>query len=165
MLTRRRISGTVVRTPGQYSKADSETGEQLIGYPLKNTCERIHPSIRIRLASTPNTFGIDDEGPYLAEALTAGNGPFWSHLIGHKRVHRSGWKLVRNNTNSPLEWKSEFEYETAPPLFYWKKEGDTMDYMVEDLLGKYELALLEIHMPGVALDSAPAGLLYVDAEF
>lgn len=136
----------------------------MIGHPLKNTCERIHPSIRIRLASAPNTFGIDDEGPYLAEALTAGHSSFWDHLVGHKHVHRSGWKLIRNNANSQLKWKSDFEYETASPTFYWKKEGDTMDYMVEDLLGKYEILLLETHMPEVALDSVPAGWLYSDAE-
>jgi hypothetical protein len=63
-----------------------------------------------------------------------------------------------------LKWKSDFEYETASPTFYWKKEGDTMDYMVEDLLGKYEILLLETHMPEVALDSVPAGWLYSDAE-
>lgn len=74
------MAGTTVRTPGMYMRADYETNRDT-DCPLRNTGERIHSSVRVRLAC--RGLGLDDRGPWRCEALMreawrgAGGRPLW----------------------------------------------------------------------------------------
>lgn len=60
------LSGTIVRTPGMYHKLNVYNGKELPEY-LEDTCEQIHPSVRIRLAV--RGLGLDDKQQWGADAL------------------------------------------------------------------------------------------------
>lgn len=103
-----KISGFRVRTPGQYNRANHITGQETDQF-LTNTRERIHPSVRIRLASKAlGNFGIDDTGSYLADALTSDLTHRWSELLGEHHTLRPGWKLVKNDEKTPIKWDNDF---------------------------------------------------------
>ncbi|ROW12555.1 hypothetical protein VMCG_00427 [Cytospora schulzeri] len=61
------FSGTIVRSPGMYHKLNSYDGKELPEY-LEDTCEEIHPSVRIRLAV--RGLNLDDKQQWSAAALT-----------------------------------------------------------------------------------------------
>lgn len=61
------LAGRVIRTPGFYHKVDPETARIVPHELLKNTNERIHNSVRVRLAC--GGLGLDDSGPWACEAL------------------------------------------------------------------------------------------------
>ncbi|ROT35051.1 hypothetical protein SODALDRAFT_301656 [Sodiomyces alkalinus F11] len=73
------MAGTTVRTPGLCMRADYETNRDTDD-PLRNTGERIHSSVRVRLAC--EGLGLDDRARWSCEALTReaagrGSGPVW----------------------------------------------------------------------------------------
>lgn len=61
------LAGSIVRSPGMYHKLNTYDGKELPEY-LEDTCEKIHPSVRIRLAV--GGLGYDDKRQWNAEALT-----------------------------------------------------------------------------------------------
>ncbi|KAF3769840.1 hypothetical protein M406DRAFT_246745 [Cryphonectria parasitica EP155] len=61
------LTGSIVRSPGRYHKLNTYNGKELPEY-LEDTCEKIHPSVRIRLAV--DGLGYDDKRRWGAEALT-----------------------------------------------------------------------------------------------
>ncbi|PSR94237.1 hypothetical protein BD289DRAFT_465956 [Coniella lustricola] len=61
------LTGSIVRSPGMYHKLNTYDGKELPEY-LEDTCEKIHPSVRIRLAV--GGLGYDDKRQWNAEALT-----------------------------------------------------------------------------------------------
>jgi hypothetical protein len=158
-----KVSGFRTRTPGQYRKINNVSGEETDD-PLENTHERIHPSVRLRLGRAPNTFGINDEGAYLAEALTPQPEHFWTDFLGKEHKTRCGWKLVKNDPKKPVQWDNDFPEETkeAQPQFYWRSEkaGQKPDILVEEPLGFWEKKLLETKTPPVVLDTVPKGWLH-----
>lgn len=60
------IGGATTRTPGRYFAVDPNTGRET-DWPLSDTCEYIHPSVRTRLKFRGP--GIDDRGEYRCPAL------------------------------------------------------------------------------------------------
>lgn len=80
------LAGSIVRSPGMYHKLNSLNGKELPEY-LEDTCESIHPSVRIRLAV--GGLGYDDKKQWDASALTD-----------------SGWKLKK-----AVDGKWLWEYE------------------------------------------------------
>lgn len=61
------LAGTITRSPGMYHKLNTYDGKELPEY-LEDTCESIHPSVRIRLAV--GGLGYDDKRKWNASALT-----------------------------------------------------------------------------------------------
>ncbi|KAJ5716236.1 hypothetical protein N7493_008147 [Penicillium malachiteum] len=61
-----RLAGKTTRTPGQYHRVDPKTGLPT-PYFLKNTNERVHSSVRVRLDL--GGLGYDDEEHYKCRAL------------------------------------------------------------------------------------------------
>lgn len=79
------LSGTIVRSPGVYHRLNAYDGKELPEF-LEDTCEEIHPSVRIRLAV--GGLGLDDKQQWNASALTnagwelnrgAGGRWFWEY--------------------------------------------------------------------------------------
>lgn len=72
------LAGTTVRHPGMFMRADYETNRES-DQPLRNTSERIHSSVRVRLAC--GGLGLDDRAAWTCEALTSrklgGGVPLW----------------------------------------------------------------------------------------
>lgn len=102
------ISGHRTRTPGQYHRSDPNTGTETDAY-LEHTHERIHPSVRVRLASNAlGEFGIDDKGEYLASALTHEDAHIWNEILGQQSILRHGWKLVKNDPKNPVAFENDF---------------------------------------------------------
>lgn len=62
------LAGTITRSPGMYHKLNSYNGKELPEY-LEDTCEMIHPSVRIRL--TIRGLGYDDKKQWNAAALSS----------------------------------------------------------------------------------------------
>lgn len=96
--------------------------------------------------------GINDQGKYLAEALTAEKqNTVLNRFLGPRHVLRHGWKLCKNDKTNPVDWNNDFaDIERDMPLFYWtcadSGEG-FLNVMVEDTLGAWEKKLLEIQGP------------------
>lgn len=61
------LTGSITRAPGMYHKLNTYDGKELPGY-LEATNEKIHPSVRIRLAV--GGLGYDDKNKWNASALT-----------------------------------------------------------------------------------------------
>ena len=61
------FSGTTARAPGMYHKLNAYDGKAFPEY-LEDTCEQIHPSVRVRLAV--KGLGLDDKQQWNAPALT-----------------------------------------------------------------------------------------------
>lgn len=61
------LAGTITRAPGMYHKLNTYDGKELPEY-LEDTCEKIHPSVRVRLAV--GGLGYDDKKKWNASALT-----------------------------------------------------------------------------------------------
>lgn len=61
------LTGSITRAPGMYHKLNTYDGKPLPEY-LEDTCETIHPSVRVRLAV--GGLGYDDKRKWNASALT-----------------------------------------------------------------------------------------------
>lgn len=154
------VAGTHhVRTPGQYFVVDGETGAPVHDpphsrflKPLENTQERIHSSVRIRLAR--NGPGINDKGMYSAEALTPHR---WRDWNGRKR---HGWTCERVESDEDIEaaadaqksfpheekakflWRSSNADETKGELLAEETQEKWPEVLLEDVLGYYEKMLM-----------------------
>ncbi|KAJ6102964.1 hypothetical protein N7486_005391 [Penicillium sp. IBT 16267x] len=141
-----------VRTPGQYYKVNNQTGEQRKDHqPLENTRERIHSSVHVCLASSMSK-GVNDQGKYLTEALTAEKqNTVLNRFLSPRYVLRHGWKLCENDKTNLVAWNNDFaDIERDMPLSYWTcaDSGEGFpNVMVEDTLGVWEKKLLEIQGP------------------
>lgn len=90
------LTGTTWRAPGLNKRADPNTG-LMTKVPMRNTNERIHRCVRIRLEL--EGLGLDDIGLYKCHAL----------------LHR-GWELrqMRINVHDPIPWNASWG-PTVPP--------------------------------------------------
>lgn len=61
------LAGSITRSPGLYHKLNTYDGKELPEY-LEDTCEAIHPSVRVRLAV--GGLGYDDKRKWNASSLT-----------------------------------------------------------------------------------------------
>jgi hypothetical protein len=137
-----RVTRRINRTPGQYKRADPDTGDPT-NIPMVHTNERIHSSVRLRLDL--GGLGLDDKGLYDCPALLA---------KGH-------WKLrqVRIKVTDPIprdaDWGTEPGATGPVPnpepedgfrwVWLWagpKEEAPVIRRMIEENLGPYERRLL-----------------------
>lgn len=92
----RAVLGKLTRTPGQYTATNSVSGV-VTERPLRNTNERIHPSVRLRMAQ--GGLGADDKGSYDPAALS----------------RKKGWKLEKVKTagvkSTGYQWVLESVHE------------------------------------------------------
>ncbi len=114
-------AGTAVRHPGLFKRADETAWfNSLTDEPLLNTNERIHSSVRVRLAC--EGLSLDDAGVWKCEALTQGSygRPLW------KLEHRSG--LDRQEATALREFvpneSKTWAREYAKGDLYNTREGD-----------------------------------------
>lgn len=169
-----KITGTHhVRTPGQCFAVNGETGaivndppNSKFPKPLEDTQERIHSSVRIRLARGP---GINDKGRYNAEALTPHR---WHDWNGHPR---HGWTCERiksdediklaaeaqksfpNEDKAQFLWRSSSAVTARGMLLAEEAQDKCPKALIEDALGYYE-KMLRARDVGVSevWDSLPA---------
>ncbi len=116
------LAGPKVRTPGQYRKADPDTGLPTAA-PLLNTNEFIHASVRIRLGLGGH--GYEDKGNYKCEALKDWrlkgiDGDRSSFTNGSAAKERMG-----------IRWEHDLAGKGGHKVLY------------EDILGFQEMKLLE----------------------
>lgn len=155
-----KVAGTHhVRTPGQYFVVNADTGaavhepkDSKFLKALENTHERIHSSVRIRLAR--NGPGINDKDVYIAEALTPHRWRDWNGRPRH------GWTCERIESEEDIELAAE-EQKSFPhedkAQFLWRSTGAVtaagkllsedaqekwLKVMIEDPLGYYEKMLI-----------------------
>ncbi len=135
-----RLSGTITRTPGQYKRADPDTGNPT-DIPMTRTNERIHSCVRIRLEL--GGLGLDDKGLYNCPALL-GKG-LWR--LRQKRIN------VYDPIRPDADWAARPGANgvvTAPEddlRWVWQWDGPREDAphirtMIEENLGPYERRLL-----------------------
>ncbi|KAJ4415980.1 hypothetical protein N0V82_007005 [Gnomoniopsis sp. IMI 355080] len=85
-----RAAGTIVRRPGCFMRVDPDTNADT-KEPLINTNERIHSSVRLRLAC--KGMDLDDKGPW----------PCASLLTDDSHESKPLWRLERGNAIDPKE--------------------------------------------------------------
>jgi hypothetical protein len=135
-----RLSGRNTRTPGQYKRADPDTGLPT-NTPMTHTNERIHSSVRIRLEL--GGLGLDDKELYDCPALL-GKG-LW-------RLRRTRIK-VYDPIPRDADWGAPAGANgmaTVPEddlRWVWQWDGSRGDAphirtMIEENLGPYERRLL-----------------------
>ncbi|KAJ5387388.1 hypothetical protein N7509_009929 [Penicillium cosmopolitanum] len=134
-----RLAGKTTRTPGMYHVVARDTG-QATPYFLRDTNEKIHRSVRIRLAL--EGLGYDDLGPYKCRALLK-KGP-WSlrrirYVVRSTRQTLNSYgeldEAIDEKEESGWGWMYDGPKEHAPP--------DTL--LMEEELGPYENELLRLN--------------------
>ncbi|KAH7360619.1 hypothetical protein BKA65DRAFT_189578 [Rhexocercosporidium sp. MPI-PUGE-AT-0058] len=130
------LSGTAWRTPGLNKRADPDTG-LLTDIPMRDTNERVHSCVRIRLEL--DGLGLDDKGLYDPQALN------------------KNWRLrqVALKVQDPIPYNASWGPGAPGPevpgpkevRWVWEYIGPPEDapverYMVEETLGPYERKLL-----------------------
>ncbi|CZR54485.1 related to protein involved in cell growth [Phialocephala subalpina] len=131
-----RLTGKKWRTPGLTERADPDSG-MLTGILMRNTNERIHSCVRVRLDL--GGLGLDDKGPYKCHALLD-----------------KDWELrqIRINVHDPIPWNATWG-PSVPPAdhpqddlrWVWEYNGPERlapreRIMIEEPLGPYERKLL-----------------------
>ncbi|KAJ5102766.1 hypothetical protein N7532_003295 [Penicillium argentinense] len=134
-----KLAGKTTRTPGMYHAVDRETGAST-PYFLRDTNERIHRSVRIRLSL--EGLGYDDRGLYKCRALLR-KGPWDLRRIRY--VVRLKREVV--NEIGVLE---EVMQEREEEGWGWMFEGDERDappntLLMEEELGRFENELLRLN--------------------
>jgi len=140
------FAGTTIRRPGLALRADTETNQDT-DQPMVNTNERIHSSVRVRLAC--EGLGTDDGAPWACEGLTQGEkkAPLWKL---EKRGGLAGAEATAAKKFRPNElgaWSSEYGNESV----YDPAEGDGQWRWVFEGTGKqrpYSTVLPEEPMVG-----------------
>lgn len=132
-----RLAGKAARTPGMYRRIDPETGVPTSRF-LANTNERIHQSVRVRLAL--EGLGYDDMGLYKCPALLK-EGP-WQL----ERLRLTSSRDVED-TNGNMD---EIQYEDQAYRWGWVYVGPKGDappktIMMEETLGPYERKLFSLN--------------------
>jgi hypothetical protein len=134
-----RLAGKTTRTPGMYHVVTRDTG-QATPYFLRDTNEKIHRSVRIRLSL--EGLGYDDLGPYKCRALLK-KGP-WSlrrirYVVRSTRQTVNSYgevdEVAEEKEESGWGWMYDGPKEDAPP--------DTL--LMEEELGPYENELLRLN--------------------
>lgn len=130
------LTGSKWRTPGLTERADPDSG-RLTSVLMRNTNERIHSCVRVRLDL--GGLGLDDKGPYKCHALLD-----------------KGWELrqIRINVHDPIPWNASWG-PSVPPAdhpqddlrWVWEYYGPEHlapreRIMIEEPLGPYERKLL-----------------------
>lgn len=104
------LTGSITRSPGMYHKLNSFDGKELPEY-LEDTCESIHPSVRIRLAV--GGLGYDDKNKWDASALTD-----------------AGWEL-RKGTDGKWFWEYDGEKDLPKKILPESEMGHYEKRMLE----------------------------------
>jgi hypothetical protein len=135
-----RISGRITRTPGQYKRADPDTGLPT-DIPMAHTNERVHSSVRIRLEL--GGLGIDDKRLYDCPALL-GKG-LWRLRQDRIKVydpvpHDADWgaRPGRNGVATAPEDDLRWVWQWDGP----REDAPHIRTMIEENLGPYERRLL-----------------------
>ncbi|TVY44637.1 Uncharacterized protein LOCC1_G003982 [Lachnellula occidentalis] len=133
-----RLAGSTLRTPGLNMRSNPYNGI-LTDIPMKNTNERIHSCVRVRLGL--EGLGLDDKKLYKCRAL----------------LGNALWRLkqVRMNFDDPIPYDASWGRATAPPKgrpdglrWIWEYSGPSDEetpserILVEETLGPYERKLL-----------------------
>lgn len=135
-----RIAGSITRTPGQYRRADPDTGKPS-EIPMTHTNERIHSCVRVRLEL--GGLGLDDKGLYDCPALLGKD--LWRLRQKRIRVYdpirrdadwgaRPGASDVVSGPDDDLRW-----------VWQWngpREDAPHVPLMIEENLGPYERRLL-----------------------
>jgi hypothetical protein len=128
---------SITRTPGRYHEVNDETGLQT-NVTLKNTNERIHSSVRIRMDSGGP--GLEAESKHTSEVShlkTAKN------LVGLTSGEYSSAALKNYELVKSRRVQNEQDHaRTGPSGVYWKAK-DGLESLPEDTLGRTEVRLLK----------------------
>ncbi|KAG5916264.1 hypothetical protein E4U42_007732 [Claviceps africana] len=128
------LSGDTIRTPGMYRQVDPKTAQTKENF-LQDTNERIHSSVRVRLAC--QGLGLNDRGIWTCAAL-------------------ADWKLKRVVFETDAEtWYKDYrphDYDRDRPHrdgWMWRYVGaernaPSQRVMMEEPLGPYERYLLKL---------------------
>ncbi|KAG5930844.1 hypothetical protein E4U53_002099 [Claviceps sorghi] len=128
------LSGDTIRTPGMYRQVDPKTGQTKKNF-LQDTNERIHSSVRVRLAC--QGLGLNDRGIWTCAAL-------------------ADWKLKRVVFETDAEsWYRDYrphDYDRDRACrdgWMWRYVGPEQNapnqrVMMEEPLGPYERYLLKL---------------------
>lgn len=131
------LAGQVKRTPGLYRQTDPRTGADLDKF-LQDTNERVHSSVRIRLAC--DGLGLNDKGVWTCPALHNWKVKRTEVEYSDPIPRHPSWGLGNDVFEKPKErwvWEYNGDEKGAP--------SDTKQrFLVEDTLGPYEQYLLKI---------------------
>jgi len=114
------LGGSTRRTPGEYYAVDPDTG-RTTGRPLRDTCEYMHPSVRVRMQLEGP--GVGDHGTYDPKGL-------------------DNWKLVIKYSDGE---------ERRPIIYWKSRSHETdvsTRILHESPLWSYERELLKLY-PGI----------------
>lgn len=104
------LTGSITRSPGMYHKLNTYDGKELSEY-LEDTCETIHPSVRVRLAV--GGLGYDDKQKWSASALTD-----------------AGWK-VKKGENGKWFWEYQGKKDLPNKILLETEMGHYEKRMLE----------------------------------
>lgn len=144
------VTGQTPRTPGQYRQTNPHTGDDHHGPFLLDTNERVHSSVRVRLAC--RGLGVNDKGEWAAPAL--GNWRLRKTTARYEdpvprdpdwdpRNHAAVSRVVARDKTSDCGRKPN---DTTGERWIWEYVGPEKDaptdrkqrVMVEEPLGPYE---------------------------
>ncbi|PBP28618.1 hypothetical protein BUE80_DR000332 [Diplocarpon rosae] len=130
------LGGTDWRTPGLNMRADPETG-LLTNVPMKDTNERIHSCVRIRLEL--DGLGLDDKGLYQPQALEKNWRPRRVPIrVQDPIAYNASWGPGAPAPDEPAQEELRWVWEYIGP----EHEAPAERYMLEETLGPYERKLL-----------------------
>lgn len=130
-----KITGRVIRTPGQYQRVDPISGEPT-GEPMTHTNERIHRSVRIRLEL--DGLDVDDHGLYKCQALLK-KGPWQPRQVRAKFFDPIGPDADWGGLSTlPKSEELRWVWEYVGP----RSLKPRIETMVEENIGPYERRLL-----------------------
>ncbi len=142
------FAGTAHRRPGLFNRTDPETNDDT-GIALKRTDERVHSSVRVRLAC--RGLGLDDRKPWECTPLTQdGKNKLW-------KLQRASSPAVEAQAkpNELSHWAAHYPpedlYQTHPSdgQFCWVIQSNKQKVKVtvlpeEPLIGYWEKMLLHL---------------------
>jgi hypothetical protein len=134
-----KLAGKATRTPGMYRRIDPDTALPTREF-LENTHERIHRSVRIRLAL--EGLNYDDVGLYKCRALLR-KGPWLLEKvqvrsrreIRDRDAYGDEEDVIQQREESRWGWVYDGPAEETPPQVI----------MLEEVLGPYEKKLLSLN--------------------
>ncbi|KAH6679930.1 hypothetical protein F5X68DRAFT_138696 [Plectosphaerella plurivora] len=108
------LGGSTVRTPGMFMRTDSDSNTDT-AQPLLNTSERIHSSVRVRLACAG--LGLDDKETWRCQGLSGrkGEAPLWRVQPGP-----TGDMKPPRPRELDLGYPEEYLYPVAPRDGDWQ---------------------------------------------
>lgn len=128
------ISGEAIRTPGMYKQVDPKTAQRKEKF-LQDTNERVHSSVRVRLAC--EGLGLNDEAVWACAALSD-----W-------RLKRAVFELDEESKHRDYRSYDLYRDRTSRDGWIWKYAGvernaPSQRIMMEEPLGPYERYLLDL---------------------